>query len=404
MEKFNLAADSFGPEEIEAGIAVLRSGRYTMGEQVARFETELARWTGAKHAVMVNSGSSANLLMIESLVRRSLKNETLKPGDEVLVPALSWPTTVWPLLQLGLVPVFTDVDPHTLAIDVESARKSLSPKTKAMFLIHVLGLAADMSALTAFCRENGLILMEDCCESFGAFYEGRHVGLFGRAGSLSHFFSHHLTTMEGGTILTDDSALYDDLKSFRAHGWLRDRSDKDDWVRKYPDFDPRFMFITTGYNVRPMEIQAAIGLVQLKKMDDFLQRRDQLARRVLDVTAKKTPFVRLIGGEFLKASARLQERRHSWMNLPFAIDPSSKLDRKSVMRVLEDAGVETRPIIAGNLSLHPACKSLPTVTRTSLAVCDEILSRGFMIGCHPTATGAQVETLEKAFAALGKLA
>lgn len=402
MEKYSLAKDSFDQQEIDAVVNVMKSGKYTMGEQVSLFERELAEWMGAKHALMVNSGSSANLLMVEALLRRSLSEGVLKAGDEVLVPALSWPTTVWPLLQLGLVPVFTDVDPTTLAIDLKSAERSLSPKTKGMFLIHVLGLAADMKAYQAFCKKNGITLIEDCCESFGAFFEGQHVGLFGMAGSMSHFFSHHLTTMEGGTIITNDTALFDDLKSFRAHGWIRDRSDKEAWVKKYPQLDSRFMFITSGYNVRPMELQAAVGRVQLKKIDQFLQDRDVLAATVAEICKNKSPQLRLIGSEFISDKKDRKSRRHSWMNLPFVIQ-NSNLDRKKVMAHLESLGVETRPIIAGNLSRHPACEKLNTVTRDSLGVCDQILEKGFMIGCHSGLTSSQVGVLEKALTTLGSL-
>lgn len=403
MEKFKLAADSFEQEEIDAVTAVMKSGRYTMGEQVQAFERELAKWLGAKHCLMVNSGSSANLLMVESLLRRSLREGQLQPGDEVLVPALAWPTTVWPVLQLGLVPVYTDVDPATLAIDVKSAERSLSPRTKAMCLIHVLGLSADMTAISTFCQQHKIVLIEDCCESFGSFYEGRHVGRFGDCGSLSHFFSHHLTTMEGGTVLTDDSELYDDLKSFRAHGWIRDRSDREEWIKKYPDLDPRFFFVTTGYNVRPMELQAAVGLVQLKKMDQFLARRDELAAVVEESRRQYAPALRLIGAEFGTRGTSRQARRHSWMNFPFQIDESTGLTRQKVMQTLEDHGVETRPIIAGNLAKHPANEKIKTITRDRLDVCDGILARGFMIGSHHQFGDAQIETLRKAFQAVGQL-
>lgn len=403
MEKFRLAADSFDQDEIDAVTAVMKSGRYTMGEQVQLFERELAEWLGVKHCLMVNSGSSANLLMVESLLRRSLREGSLKPGDEVLVPALAWPTTVWPVLQLGLTPVYTDVDPQTLAIDVASAERSLSPRTKAMCLIHVLGLSADMNAIGRFCERHGLILIEDCCESFGSFFEGRHVGRFGACGSLSHFFSHHLTTMEGGTVLTDDSELYDDLKSFRAHGWIRDRADREDWIRRYPDLDPRFFFVTTGYNVRPMELQAAVGRVQLKKIDGFLARRDQLAALVEEARQQNAPALRLIGSEFMSAGSSRETRRHSWMNFPFQIDKSTGLTRQKVMQTLEEHGVETRPIIAGNLSKHPANEKIQTITRDQLEICDGILDRGFMIGCHHQFSEAHIETLVKAFKAVGRL-
>lgn len=399
--KFPLASDSFSEEEISAAVAVLKSGKYTMGEKVRLFEERIANWCGARHALMVNSGSSANLLVIESLLRRTNAEPLLQPGNEVLVPALAWPTTVWPLVQLGLKPVFVDIDLQTMAIDVDSARRSLSKKTKAMFIIHVLGLAADMTAVQAFCRENSIALLEDCCESFGAFYQKKHVGLFGVAGTFSHFFSHHLTTMEGGTILTDDTKLYEDLKSFRAHGWTRDRSDKKQWETENPHLDPRFLFITSGYNVRPMEIQAAIGVVQLQKMESFLQKRCEVVQRIRPLL-EGAQNMRIIGQEFLGSEKQaLQDRRHTWMNIP--ILASSPEMRSKIMQKFESFGVETRPIIAGNMLKHPAAKVMNAVVRDSLHQCDQVLDRGFMIGCHPTVTEKQMSCLEKAVQAAGAL-
>jgi CDP-6-deoxy-D-xylo-4-hexulose-3-dehydrase len=278
---YRLAADTFRTEEIEAAKKVLDSGLLTMGERVRTFEGEFAAWVGSRHALMVNSGSSANLLMVDALVRRAEGKAPLAPGDEVLVPGLSWPTTVWPLVQLGLVPVFVDVDPVTLAIDLESARKVLGPRTKAMFLIQVLGRVPDMASYQKFCAEHGLQLLEDTCESLGAHWNGRHAGTFGLFGSFSFYFSHHISTIEGGMVVTDDPALDDELRGLRAHGWSRNRADKARWKERYPDFDERFLFISAGYNVRPMELQGAIGSVQLRRLDEMLDAREQLARKVL---------------------------------------------------------------------------------------------------------------------------
>ncbi|MGH8602681.1 MAG: DegT/DnrJ/EryC1/StrS family aminotransferase [Gammaproteobacteria bacterium] len=402
---YPLTADSIGEEEIEAAVAVLRSGRYTMSENVRWFERELAVWTGMEEAVMVNSGSSAHLLLVDSLLRRlSPRVRTLKPGDEILVPALSWPTTVWPLVQLGLTPVFVDIDPSTLALSLDSAESALSSSTRGMFLIHVLGLAAPMDRYTGFCEKHGLTLIEDGCESFGAFFAGRHVGGFGRGGTLSHFYSHHLTTMEGGTILTDDSELADDLRSFRAHGWIRDRSDKERLVREHAAFDPRFLFVTTGYNVRPLEVQAAIGRIQLQRMDGLLAARDEVARNVSSFVHKHVPWIKLIGAETLDTKpARRTERRHSWMNLPFLLENGAPKSLEETKAFLEEAGVETRPIIAGNLARHPAAQGIISRAAGELKAADRVLRSGFMIGCNPSLPADGFGHLEHAFQELGRV-
>ena len=406
MTAYPLAANTLTADEISAAKAVLDSGLLTMGHEVQRFENAFASWVGARHAVMVNSGSSANLLMVDLMLRRSSSTAPWQIGDEVLVPALAWPTTVWPLVQLGLTPVFVDVDPKTLAIDLDSARSVLSPKVKGMFLIHVLGQVANMQEYLHFLADKDIRLIEDCCESLGGHFGAKHAGNFGVAGSFSFYFSHHLTTVEGGMIVTGDSALYDDLLSLRAHGWTRGRSDRTTWQERYPELDDRFLFLTAGYNVRPTEIQGAIGSVQLRRLDGMLHARQCLARRVHDWVGQYAPWLELIGAEQLPMASDTvgrRERTHSWMMLPFRLSPDAPVDLGNLKSHLEAKNVETRPIIAGNLAKHPAAQRFKTRSATSLAGCDNLLRRGFMIGCHPVLDDQAFETLEAAFYSLRKL-
>ncbi|MCI0421777.1 MAG: DegT/DnrJ/EryC1/StrS family aminotransferase [Acidobacteria bacterium] len=406
MTAYPLAANTLTEEEISAAKAVLESGLLTMGQEVQKFENAFASWVGAKYALMVNSGSSANLLMVDLMLRRSGSASPWLSGDEVLVPALAWPTTVWPLVQLGLTPVFVDVDPRTLAIDLDSARSVLGPKVKGMFLIHVLGQVPNVQDYLDFLTSHEILLIEDCCESLGGHFDGRHAGTFGVMGSFSFYFSHHLTTVEGGMVVTGDNALYDDLLSLRAHGWTRDRSDKARWKENYPDLDERFLFVTAGYNVRPTEIQGAIGSVQLRKLDTMIDARQRLAQRVHDWVGKYAPWLELIGAERLPtASSKMKrlERTHSWMMLSFRLGQNAPTDLARLKSHLESMRVETRPIIAGNLARHPAALRFKTRSAASLACCDDLLSRGFMIGCHPVLDEQVFETLEAAFYSLSKL-
>jgi CDP-4-dehydro-6-deoxyglucose reductase, E1 len=406
MTAYPLAANTLAAEEIAAAKTVLESGFLTMGQEVQRFEMAFAAWVGAKHAVMVNSGSSANLLMVDLMLRRTGSAAPWQPGDEILVPALAWPTTVWPLVQLGLTPVFVDADPGTLAIDLESARSVLGPKVKGMFLIHVLGQVPNMLEYEKFLTENNLLLIEDCCETLGGHFGGRHAGNFGVAGSFSFYFSHHLTTVEGGMIVTSDSALYDDLQSLRAHGWTRGRSDKAAWKDQYPDLDERFLFVSAGYNVRPTEIQGAIGSVQLRKLDGMLDARQRLAQRVQKWIGRYAPWLELIGADRLPSTqngVQRRERTHSWMTLPFRVLDFAPVNLKTLKTHLENQNVETRQIIAGNLAKHPAAQRFQTRSAASLACCDDILRRGFMIGCHPVLDQEAFETLESALYSLSKL-
>lgn len=395
---YPLASGQLGPEELEAAIDSLRSGRYTMGEKVSEFENALAEWIGVKHAVMVNSGSSANLLLVDSLLRRTI-TAPLQPGDEVLVPALAWPTTVAPIIQLGLVPVYCDIDPITLALDLKSAEQVISRRTKAMFLIHVLGRACAMNPYLDFCDEHDLVLIEDCCESFGAFDAGRHVGTFGCGGTLSHYYSHHLTTLEGGTIITNDGALADDLRSTRSHGWIRSRSDAAQKAKDNPLIDPRFCFILPGYNVRPLELQAAIGIVQLDKMDDQIHKRELMAYAI---RRQFSPDWITVPGMLPKMPwpPTRASRNHSWMMIPFMVAEDAPTTAAKAQDILQEAGVDTRPIIAGNLAHHPMARYGTHRTPMAMPVADSILNRGFMIGCHPDSTAEQLECLEAAFALL----
>ena len=278
-----LTANLLGKEEISAAKAVLDSGFLTMGKLCERFEREFADYNGVDHAVMVNSGSSANLLALFALANPLLapaeRAAGFKPGDEVIVPALSWSTSIWPVLQVGAVPVFVDCDPETLQLTPAAVAEAISPKTVAILVVHVLGGACDVAEIGALAREKGLWLIEDTCESLGVEWDGRKVGSFGDIGTFSFYFSHHITTIEGGMVTTDNAQLADLLRSMRSHGWARSMSNAAEIAKQHPDIDPRFLFVTTGFNLRPTEINAAIGLEQLKRLDGFNARRREIAAR-----------------------------------------------------------------------------------------------------------------------------
>lgn len=397
---YPLAVDTLGPEELNAAHRVIDSGRLTMASEVRAFEAEFAAWVGAPYALMVNSGSSANLLVVETMLRRSRESGEWQPGDEVLVPALAWPTTVWPLLQLGLKPVFVDIDADTLALDLEQAQRALTPRTRGMFLIHVLGRVPAMAPYVDFCAAHGLTLLEDTCESLGGHSDGRHAGTFGRAGTFSLYFSHHISTIEGGVVVVADRALYDDLISARAHGWTRGRDDAARWASEHPAIDDRFLFVTAGYNVRPTDLQGAIGRVQLMKLDAMLDARTRLAGHVADVVAGAAPWLRLVGASMLGGAGGRRARRHSWMTLPFVVDEDAPMSAAEVKAALERHGVETRPIIAGNFARHPGVRRLLPDSPVSFPVADAVFARGLMIGCHPTASPASLASLESALRAL----
>jgi CDP-6-deoxy-D-xylo-4-hexulose-3-dehydrase len=275
-----------------------------------------------------------------------------------------------------------------------------------MFLIQVLGLVPDMAAYQAFCTRHGLVLIEDSCESLGGHHAGTHVGNFGLTGSFSCYFSHHISTIEGGVIVTGDAALADDLKSLRAHGWVRERSDREFWLASDPDIDEQFLFVMPGYNVRPTELHAAIGCIQLDKLDRMLERRERLARRVDAWLVRSAPWLQLVGRARLLPEGVTPERRgrdHSWMTLPVLLAPDAPVDLRAVKDALHRFGVETRPIIAGNLARHPGARHSASRSAASLGQCDHVLARGLMIGCHSDPLPGSLETLERAIEALARL-
>lgn len=390
-----LASSGLRDCDIAAVTRVLQSGNLTMGAEVKNFESKMSAYLGSKHFVMVNSGSSANLLMIEALLRPTIDRPRLNPGDSILVPAIAWPTTIWPLIQLGLNPLFVDVDPETFALDLDVAQNLIDSSripVKGIFPIHPLGYAIPPSELKKFIERNDLILINDVCESLGSWSEGKHGGTTGIAGSFSFYFSHHITTMEGGGIATDDDRFADDLRSMRSHGWSRDRSDSEKWTAQVTGNDSKFLFVSTGYNVRPMEIQAAIGSLQIDEIDNFVSKRRNIALRVNN--ALNGSGLRVIGSDTFKSEAT--RKSHSWMLIPIqVVGSNTELRKERILEELEKLEIETRPVLTGNFLAQPA---IQRITRHSVdpdffGVASEITRTTFLVGAHHDLTEEQIEFL-----------
>ena len=365
-----------------------------MGKNVKQFENEIADYLGSKHFIMVNSGSSANLAMLEGLLRPSSGKPYLIPGDKVLVPAIAWPTTIWPVIQLGLVPEFVDIDETTLAIDINQASEKLSKDSsiKAMFIIHPMGRGIDNRLLDELIIKYNIQIINDVCESLGSFIDGKHAGSSGIASSFSFYFSHHLTTMEGGGIATNNAEYANDLRSIRSHGWSRDRTDADQWHKNLQGNDSKFLFVTTGFNIRPMEIQGAIGRSQLKDLNIFVEKRRAIAEKVKK-SIISTCFS-LIGEDTLNTSEKTKS--HSWMLLPIKIDHQAVVDVKNlVVKYLESVGIETRPVLTGNFLSQPSMrrigKNLPHPNEFPKA--NNISKSSFLVGAHHDLTNDQINFL-----------
>ena len=379
-----LAYNNFGPAELSAIQKTVDTGLLTQGRQVEAFEAALAKWTGAAHAIFVNSGSSANMVGIEALVYLSrmkpdMTHGPLLAGDEVITPGLSWPTTLKPLLNQGLRPVFCDIDLKTLNATVEHIERVRTKRTRGVVAVPVLGNPEGLDEIRAYCDATGLVMFEDSCESFGArTASGKNVGRVGMASAFSFYFSHHISTIEGGAILTDSAEVADLCYALRSHGWTRHfKLNRFEQEEKLQGIDPRFCFVLPGYNVRATEINAAIGIEQLKRVSDFLTQRRRIARGRVDAIAGASDKAVVPGADILE--------RHSWMTLPILFADAAL--RQRAQAVIESCGVETRPIIVGNVLRHPLVEWLGIKDdQISLPNCDAVFERGMMIGLNPMST------------------
>lgn len=385
---FPLATSTWDDAELAALQAVIAGGRFTMGPKVAQFERLAAEAFGAGHAVMVNSGSSANLLAVAAAVLDP--QIPLEPGDEVLVPAVSWATTYYPLQQYGLKLVFVDVDLDTLNIDLVKAAEAVTDRTRAVFAVNLLGNPVDYRALQALCDAHDLLLLEDNCESLGATFEGRFAGTFGTMGTLSTFFSHHISTMEGGLVLTDDERLRQMLVSLRAHGWTRELPVENHVHPKTGDaFDDLFRFVLPGYNVRPLEMSGALGIEQIAKVPSLVAGRRANAvyfhERMADL-----PEVRL----------QREVGESSWFGFSLVLEGPLAGRRREVVTALTTAGIESRPIVGGNFTRNPVMRYLDATVPEQLPAADTVHDDGLFVGNHHYPVHAGIDLLHDTLAGL----
>jgi CDP-6-deoxy-D-xylo-4-hexulose-3-dehydrase len=353
-----------------------------MREKVSEFETKFADYFEKKYAIMVNSGSSANLIAVASLFYK--KNNPLKRGDEVIVPCISWATTYYPLQQYGLKLKFVDVDLETLNYDMKELRGAVSKDTRMIVAVSVLGNPCQFDEMLEICDKNNIILFEDNCESMGAKFNKKYTGTFGLLNTFSTFFSHHISTMEGGLILTDDVELYYLMQSLRNHGWTRDQHpDSPIYKKGDDDFFEAYRFILPGYNVRPGELHAAVGIVQLDKLDKFIRvRRDNASH-----------FVALFGNDE-RFIIQKETGESSWFSFTMIVNPKLDYGREKVLGHLKAADIEYRIITGGNFLRHDAIKYFDySVGRRINA--DIVHDRGFFVGNHPVDIRFQIDHLHR---------
>ena len=387
--KYSLSNDTWDNKEIEAINRVIASNHFTMGKEVQKYENAFAKKFGSKYAVMSNSGSSANLLAVAALIYSG----RLKKGDEVIVPAVSWSTTYFPLEQHGLKIRLVDIDIKTLNIDLEKLEKAITPATKAVFAVNLLGNPVDFEKLTKICKKHKIFFFEDNCESMGATYADKKAGTFGLLGTFSTFYSHHLATMEGGVTVTDDEELYHYMLSIRAHGWTRNLPQTCKlYTKDEDDFYESFQFIMPGYNLRPLEMEAAIGYEQLKKLDKFIKIRRENAE-IFKSMMYKNPFLMI----------QSETGVSSWFGFAIILQPIIAGNRDEYIYALNKAGIEVRPIVAGNFARQPAFKYINASIYGKLINADYIHYNGFFVGNHSIPMEEQLAYLEKTLHKVNRL-
>lgn len=377
--KYNypLLSNTLSKEDINAAKKVLDSRMITMSKKTHDFEKRFAQYLGVKFALMVNSGSSANLLAISLLVNPQRKKKLL-PGDEVLIPVVCWSTSLWPIVQNNLKPVFVDIDLKNLNLDLEKLSQSLTSKTKAIMCVHVLGLSADMDFIVNFAKKNNLIIIEDTCESLGSKFNNKLLGSFGTVGTFSFYYSHQITSGEGGMIVCNSKEDYEILYALRAHGWSRCPTNKKKIEKKYPELDSRFIFINSGYNLRPTDIQAAIGLSQFRKKDIFKKNRNYNRELIIKEVRQSGKFKNQI--EFLECSKKIDP---SWFGLAVLINKQYVKKKFKYLKYLGEKKIETRPIISGNFINQPAIKLYKlNKIKKKYNNAQVVENLGFFIGLH----------------------
>ena len=380
--KYPLTNTVLDNDDIEAGVKVLKSKWITMGRETLKFENNFSKKISNRSSTMVNSGSSANLLIFQCLINPKVNK--LKKDDEVLIPAICWSTSLWPIIQSGLKVKFVDIDPKTLNLDLDNFEKKITKKTKALMLVHAMGNCADMEKIVRICKKKKIILIEDACEALGSKYKGKQLGTFGDFSSYSFFYSHHITSGEGGMVCSKSKKDADVIRTLRSHGWHRAISNKK---------SNSWSFINSGFNLRPTDISASIGNSQLKKL-------------------KKISLIRQQNFKSIR-SALLDDKRYSnkfdiieeninnkivWFGIPIILKSTEKNYKNKVTNKLNKFGIDTRPLISGNFAKQPAIKLYKLNIKSNLKNANFIDKNSFFIGLHNTKTNIKtVDYIKNAF-------
>ncbi|WP_290705505.1 DegT/DnrJ/EryC1/StrS family aminotransferase [Amphritea sp.] len=374
MTNYALASSTWDEKEYSAIQRVIESDMFTMGKEVAQYEKDFAGFFGSKYALMVSSGSTANLLMIASLFFTKNSKLKLKRGDEIIVPAVSWSTTYFPLQQYGLKVKFVDIDRKTLNMDLDKLEAAITDKTRAILSVNLLGNPNDYARMNEIIAGRNVYVLEDNCESMGATIDGKQAGTFGVMGTYSSFFSHHIATMEGGCIVTDDEELYHILLCIRAHGWTRNLPKFNEVSGEKSDdpFEESFKFMLPGYNARPLEMSGALGVEQLKKLPGFIETRRRNAK-LFQSCFSDHPYIDI----------QQETGSSSWFGFSLILKENAPYDRAELVKLLVSNGIECRPIVTGNfLKNTEVLEYFDYEVSGSLDAAEYLDAHGLFVGNH----------------------
>ncbi|OGK54014.1 lipopolysaccharide biosynthesis protein RfbH [Candidatus Roizmanbacteria bacterium RIFCSPLOWO2_01_FULL_45_11] len=378
----------FDSREISNAIDAVREGWWTEGRFAKEFEKRFSDVLGVRYVSLVNSGSSANLVALSALTSKQLGTKRLQPGDEVITVAAGFPTTVNPIIQNGCIPVFVDVDIRTRNATVESVRKALSKKTKAIVMAHTLGNPFPVNGVADIVKEHNLWLIEDCCDGLGSTYSNKFVGTYGHIATFSFYPAHQITMGEGGAVITNHPLLHRAIRQFRD--WGRDcwcDTGKDDTCKKrfgwklgdLPfGYDHKYIYSQIGYNLKLTDMQAAIGLAQLDKLPGFIKKRKQNFQSLYAFFQKYTSYFELPAGE--------KESDPCWFGFMVVVKKEAPFSRHDIVNYLESKNIATRSLFAGNLLKHPAYTNIKHRVSGRLTNTDAITDAGFWIGVYPGIT------------------
>ena len=382
-----LAVPSYDHEEVIDALDSMLSTWVTMGKKVKSFEEQFSNYIGCKNGIMVNSGSSANLLAL-SVLTNSAIDKPMQKKSLVITPAVTWATTISPIVQVGCRPLFVDVDLDTLCVNIEAIRNAVNSETSCILPVHLMGNPCDMKEICDIADENNLYVIEDACEAHGAVSGDKKVGSFGDIATFSFFMSHHISTMEGGMLVTNNQNFAEMAKTLRTFGWTRELENKDEINSQYPEIDPRFLFVNTGYNFRPTEIQGAFGRNQLPKLESLIKIRRENALFWNDELSKYSKYLIL---------PKRNLENHVYFGYAITIKKNSPFSREKLTKFLESKGIETRPIMSGNYIEQPAAKLINYQKHGDLNNAKLIMRNSFFIGNHHKVTQKERELVVNSF-------